>query len=198
MTVELSRVNSSHTLQRRIWHVAGGLLLIAPYGLGVVTRPTYAAVLWILVLLVLAVDVVRLRHPAANALFARALQKLLLPRDLTGLNGTTYFLAGILLAVVLFPRPEAVAGALFLILGDFAAGVVGRGWGRTRLWRSRKSLEGSAACFLTCLALGAAIVGWLPGSAGALAASIVELAETPIDDNLLIPPVAAATLWVFS
>lgn len=194
MTVEMARVRASHTLQRRFWHVLGGLLLVAPYAVGAVGRPSYALSLAVLLGLLLAVDLLRLRHPAANAFFTRVLRHLLLPRDLVGLNGTTYFVGGILLAVLLYPQRAAVTAALFLILGDFMAGVVGSAWGRTRPFRAGKSLEGSAACFLVCLALGLPLVGLSAAAGGALAATLVELAELPLDDNLLIPPVSGAVV----
>ena len=197
MSGEALAVRSRHTLLRRVWHVLGGLALVLPYASGALARETYAAGLALLLLALLAVDLLRLRHPATNALFTRLLRDLLLPRDLTGLNGTTYFVAGILLAVLLLPREPAVVGALFLVLGDSAAGVVGRRWGRTRLRRGGKSLEGSAACFVVCLLVAAPLVGWLAAVGGAAAASLAEALELPLDDNLLIPPLAGAVvLWL--
>ncbi len=190
------RVHTAHTLQRRVWHVTGGLLVLAPYALGLLRRETYGLILACALLALVVVDLVRLCWPPANALFTRALGRLLLPRDLVGLNGTTYFLGGILLAVLLFPQPVAVAAALFLILGDLVAGIVGRAWGRTRPFPGGKSLEGSAACFLVCLAAGYPLVGWA-AAGGAFAAAAVEFVALPLDDNLLIPPVAGAVLvWL--
>jgi glycerol-3-phosphate acyltransferase PlsY len=191
-------VRPTHTLQRRFWHVIGGLLVLAPYALALVQREAYAAALALVVALLLAVDLVRLRSPRTNAFFARVLRHLLLPRDLTGLNGTTYFLAGILLAVLLFPRLHAIAAALFLVVGDFAAGVVGRAWGRTRPRPGGKSLEGSAACFAACFAVAFPLVGWPAATGGALAAALVEYAPLPLDDNLLIPPLSGAVLHLLA
>ncbi|MFN2432631.1 MAG: diacylglycerol/polyprenol kinase family protein [Gemmatimonadota bacterium] len=197
MTLAAAGVRARHTLLRRLWHVAGGLLLLAPYASGTVGRRTYALVLALLLLGLLAVDLVRLRHPRTNELFVRTLSGLLLPRDLRGLNGTTYFAAGILLAVLLLPRLPAIVSVLFLVLGDIAAGVVGRAWGRTRFKPGGKSLEGSLACFVVCLAVATPLVGWLAAAGGALAAALVEYAEVPLDDNLLIPPVSGAVLlWL--
>ncbi|HEY7529487.1 MAG TPA: hypothetical protein VIC56_02275 [Gemmatimonadota bacterium] len=189
-----AEVAATHTLHRRLWHVGGGLAALAPYWAGLVERDTYAAALAVAVAVLLGTDVVRLRHPGANAFFSRRLRRLLLPRDLTGLNGTTYFLAGILTAVLLFPRSAAIAAALYLIVGDFAAGVVGRAAGRTRLRPGGKSLEGSAAGFVAGVLVAFPVVGWAAAAAGALAATVVEFADLPLDDNLLIPPVSGAVL----
>ena len=197
MTADLAPVGSSHTLYRRFWHVLAGLLTIAPYGLGLMSRATFALVLTVGLACLLAVDLLRLYHPPTNALFARLFRPLLLPRDLVGLNGTTYYTAGVLLAVLLFPTRIAVTCVLFLILGDFAAGAVGGAWGRIRPIPGGKSLEGAAACFLVCLAVGAPLVGWGPAAAGAMAATVVEFLGLPVDDNLLIPPLSGAVLlWL--
>jgi dolichol kinase len=197
MTVDLARVDPSHTRLRRFWHVVAGLVVIAPYALGFVPRAAYALGLAVGLAMLLVLDLVRLRHPATNALFVRLFQPLLLPRDLFGLNGTTYYVAGVLLAVLLFPQRLAVTSVLFLILGDFAAGTVGRSWGRIRPLPGGKSLEGSVACLLVCLAVGVPLVGWGPAAGGALAATLVEFLGLPIDDNLLIPPVSGAVLlWL--
>ncbi len=197
MTVDLARVASSHTLFRRFWHVLAGLLVIAPYALDLMPRATYALVLVVGLACLLAMDLLRLYHPATNALFSRLFRPLLLPRDLVGLNGTTYYVTGVLLAVLLFPPRVAVTCVLFLVLGDFAAGAVGRAWGRLRPIPGGKSLEGAAACFVVCLAVGAPLVGWGPAVGGALAATAVEFLGLPVDDNLLIPPVSGAVLlWL--
>jgi dolichol kinase len=197
MTADLAQVASTHTLHRRFWHVLVGLVVIAPYALGWMSRRTFLLALAAGLVSFLAMDIVRLRHPATNALFSRLFRPLLLPRDLVGLNGTTYYTAGVLMAVLLFPQRVAVASVLFLILGDFAAGAVGRTWGRIRPLPGGKSLEGAAACFLVCLAVGGPLVGWGPAAAGALAATVVEFVGLPVDDNLLIPPVSGAVLqWL--
>jgi dolichol kinase len=197
MTRGIVAIPSTHTLYRRLWHVVGGLLLIAPYGLRWMDKADYTLVLGCLLAGMLIMDLLRLRLAGLNRAIMRLLGPLLLPREVGGLNGTTFFLAGILLAVLLLPRTEAMLGALFLILGDLAAGIVGRRWGRTRPWSGGKSLEGSAACFLVSLAVALPFVG--PGAAAgaALAAALIEFMELPLDDNLLIPPIAGAVLlWL--
>jgi glycerol-3-phosphate acyltransferase PlsY len=65
--------------------------------------------------------------------------------------------------------------------------VVGRAWGRARLFG--KTLEGTAACLLSCAVI-ALLVPHLPlraGWVGAGVAALVELLPIPVDDNLSIP-----------
>ena len=89
MTEAALGVRARHTLLRRVWHVLGGLALLAPYATGLVGREAYAAALAVLLTGLLAVDLVRLRHPATNDLFARLLRNLLLPR-LKPFSGTRH------------------------------------------------------------------------------------------------------------
>lgn len=102
-----------------------------------------------------------------------------------------------LAAVVLgwtVPRAIAAAALGYLVLGDAAAALVGRRFGRHRVWG--KSLEGSLACFLCCL-----VLGWmlLPGRplavfGGALVATLAEALPLPVDDNWSVPLLSAAAL----
>ena len=81
------------------------------------------------------------------------------------------------------------------------AAIVGKAWGRTRVFR--KSLEGALGGLAACLGWAAflALSGVLPWPvlvAGALAASLVELLPIPLDDNLgmtLLSGVVMRLLW---
>ncbi|MCX5796632.1 MAG: hypothetical protein NTY77_14155 [Elusimicrobia bacterium] len=93
-------------------------------------------------------------------------------------------------------RPRVVTAALLcLALGDAAAALAGKAWGRHRLPGSAKTVEGSLACLLVCLGVGwAAGLGAAAATGAALAATIVELLPTTrfFNDNLWMPVAAAA------
>ena len=101
--------------------------------------------------------------------------------------GSTYLLLAGLLAVEIFPQPIAAAAVGFTVLGDGVAALVGRAWGRPRLFG--KSLEGTAAGLAACLGWAAFLqtagfVAWPVALTGALVASLVEVLPIPLDDNL--------------
>ena len=103
-------------------------------------------------------------------------------------TGATYILLSVCLTVALFDKPTAVAALAFIIVGDTLAALIGRRWGRHRIWGG-KSVEG----FLGCLA-GTVVVAFLtPGNllivsvVGAVAAAIIEALPTGIDDNVSVP-----------
>src|SRR5690606_15579752 len=102
-----------------------------------------------------------------------------------------------------FPEPIAAAALAMLMVGDGAAAVIGRRFGRTRYPFSDKSVEGSLAFFV--LGLIAAVPFGTFGEAGlsvptlavgAFAAALVEALPVPVNDNLRVPLVAGAAMLV--
>ena len=161
---------------------------------------------WTLLLLVLAfgalaLDVLRLQEQRVKRLFRDILGGMLREHEEMGLLGSTYLLLAALLAVGLFPRPVAAAALGFTVLGDGFAAIVGKAWGRTRIFR--KTLEGAAGGLAACLVWGTflAATGHLPWGValvGALVASLAELLPIPLDDNLamtLMAGYAMRLLW---
>lgn len=130
---------------------------------------------------------------------------------------TAYALTVAVLLVVFWGKPElAAAGWLLLAVGDGAATIVGRRWGKRKLpWNPEKSWAGSLAY---CLAGTAVVFGILwPATAriiarrpweaarvvavvaigvaaAAFAAAVVESLRLPLDDNLLAPLVGVLVL----
>jgi dolichol kinase len=157
-------------------------------------------------------DVFRHFHEGFKQLFDRVITvHFLREHEKNGLIGSSYFIFGALLAIILFPKPVAIASLYILIISDAMAAIVGTGWGRTRIFA--KSLEGSIAFFVsgTIVVLLAmqdkplwgesAMQGHLWwGVLAVVGATVVELFPTGLDDNLTIPLVAGAIMmfgfWV--
>ncbi|KPJ49740.1 hypothetical protein AMJ40_04825 [candidate division TA06 bacterium DG_26] len=141
------------------------------------------------------VEVLRLRLPSLRAFFVDATQSLIRRHELTTLTGSTYLLISSSLCVLFVRKDIAIASISYLILGDTMAAIVGKRYGRVKVFG--KTLEGFAACFITCLIIGAVIPGIDFGIAlvGALVASLVEILPIPIDDNVRIPLMSAAAMW---
>lgn len=164
-------------------------------------RAEWTLLLALLALGALALDLLRLRERRVRRLFRDFFGGMLREHERFGLLGSTYLLMAALLAVDLFPRPVAAAAIGFTVLGDAFAAIVGKAWGRTRVFG--KTLEGALGGLAACLAWAVflAAVGYLPWTvlvAGALVASLTEILPIPLDDNLgmtLLSGVVMRLLW---
>ncbi|MGH7458384.1 MAG: hypothetical protein ACREKN_04770 [Longimicrobiaceae bacterium] len=137
--------------------------------------------------LAVAIDVSRLRLRGFRYGFLRRTRDMLRSRERKSFAGATYLALAYAAVAVLFPTPVAVAAMLYGALGDAAAALVGRRWGRHRT-TGGKSWEGALAGFAVCLGVGFLIPGVSPAAAllGAAAAAGLELADLPPDDNLWV------------
>ena len=161
------------------------------------------ALFWLslITLLFLILEISRFLFPQFNRQIFKNLKVILKQQERQSrILGTTYFLFGSLLTVILFAKPVAITALLFLVFGDAASAVVGIKWGRVKI--GKKTLEGGLAFFISCLFIAAIlkytylgldlkIVLW-----GAFVATLVELAPLPVNDNLSIPLCSALMMMV--
>ncbi|HQP97882.1 MAG TPA: SEC59/DGK1/VTE5 family protein [bacterium] len=175
---------------RRLYHLLGvPIALLYWWVLGEENRIAAVLILLLFFLGSLALDIMKWRSTSVRQWMTNRLGAIVVPRDMENLNSTTWYLLGCIVTIGLFSAPAAVCGILVLAVGDNAASIVGRLWGRHRI--GNKSIEGTAA-FL--------VVGFLAGLpfglpsaafASALAGSLAELFIERIDDNLTVPFFAA-------
>jgi len=140
-----------------------------------------------LVVAAVALDLLRIHERRVATFFRRFFGELIREHERFNLLGSTYLLMAALLAIEIFPQPVAAAAVGFTVVGDAFAAMVGRAWGRTRLFN--KSFEGALGGLGACLAWAAFLVagghlGWATALIGALVASLVEILPIPLDDNL--------------
>ena len=175
---------------RRIYHLSGiPISLIYWFCFGDEEKNTAILILLALIALYLGFDLVKWRSQRVRDWMVTRLSAIATPRDLKFLNSSTTYLIGCTLTIALFSAPAAVAGIFMLALGDNAASIVGRLWGRHRI--GDKSLEGTAAFlavgWLSILPFGSPLVALGAALFGAMA----ELLIKKIDDNLTVPLLAA-------
>ncbi|PKL59886.1 MAG: hypothetical protein CVV33_05535 [Methanomicrobiales archaeon HGW-Methanomicrobiales-4] len=104
-------------------------------------------------------------------------------------KGAFFFVFSSLVTLILFPSEITAISVLVLAVLDGVATLIGLRYGRIRII-NHKSIEGSGgAVIITFMAL-AFFMNPVQAAAISVVAGIVELAS-PIDDNLVIPPVVA-------
>jgi phosphoserine phosphatase len=108
-----------------------------------------------------------------------------------------FFAAGILLTLLVYPNPVNSAAIAMFALGDSAASVVGRAYGKRPLPFNRgKTLEGSTAGFIFAFLAGIFYIAPWKALIGAVAAMVVEYLPLPVNDNLITPILTGAVLTV--
>lgn len=167
-----------------------------PLAVWVLPRPAALALLLLGAALALATEAARTHVRWARHLFLRRTRRLLRTGERRGLAGATWMALSYLLAFLLLPLPVAVVAMLYNGLGDAAAAIVGKRWGRHRAaWG--KSLEGAGAGALVNLAAGLVVPGVPVGAAlaGAVAAAALEYFPLPFDDNVRVTLGGGFALW---
>ncbi len=155
-------------------------------------------ILIMIALALLIVDLVKIHQPRVRTYFTAFFGHLVRRHELSGITSSTYLVISALLATYLFEREVAAAALVYLIVGDTLAAMVGKAWGRTRIFD--KTLEGFLAGFVASLLAAWLIVPGIPLwvlAVGAFAAAVVEILPIPVDDNFRIPLVAGLVLeWL--
>ncbi|TQD24018.1 diacylglycerol/polyprenol kinase family protein [Methanolobus vulcani] len=113
---------------------------------------------------------------------------LLRKEEETSLAGHIYFTLGAIVAVSVYSENIAYAALLMATFGDMSAALIGKSFGKRRIFRNGKSFEGCVAEFTVDLVIGYALLS-NPEIAFimALVATAVETGFEKIDDNLAIP-----------
>ena len=179
-------------LRRKSIHLLG---LVLPILYVFTTRHTATIAVGALLAIVLGVELLKTLLPTFRVMFMRIFSPILRSQEQKGgLTGATYYLIGSFLCILLFDKTLAIVCLCFLTLGDLFAALIGKQWGRIKLF-SRKSLEGSLACFIVCTAV-ALLIGLHPVVAivGAFAATLIELLPTGVDDNITIPLISGLAM----
>mgnify|MGYP005858673593 CR=1 FL=1 len=189
------------TLYRGVFHiVAGSLPAIA---LLILPQLWAQIVLTAVTILLLLFEVARLRLPSLNKWFAAWSAPLLRLEEQHKFTGASYLLVGYLITVLVFPPDIAKLAVLFASLGDPAATIIGTWKGNNKMiWG--KSVEGTAACLLVCLAMGVTVTTTLNnpplliGTTGAIVATLFEALPLRLNDNLTISIGSAAVMMLVS
>lgn len=182
-------------LQRKAFHMLS-LCYLGAYKL--IGYPAITAWLIGWAVVVAFIEIGRLYLPKLNDFLFSMLGALSRKEERAHASGILHTTLGVLVLVLVFGwDPRVVSAAVWCVaVGDAAAALVGKKFGTIKLV-GPKSLEGSAACFASCLVICLAHGYPLPASVfAALAATAIELAPTTpwFNDNLWLPLGAAWAL----
>jgi dolichol kinase len=182
--------------------------LCIPMGYFFLPKTPSLLILFPFVLGAIMIDIIRLRKFPLHGFLSRLLDPILREHESKDFAGSSYILSASFFTILLFDKSAAVAAISFIILGDIAAALVGRSFGKTKIKFSLaknktdrncwKSLEGSLSCLCMCLVV-ALVVPHLPlwvGMVGALVATGVEGVTFPVNDNFSVPLISGLTMHI--
>ena len=182
---------------RKLFHLLGGLGLLSLYYL--LGRRSALVCYGVLVLVVLAIDITRLKFPDFNQFIFDRFGSFIRKNEASRLTGTAPYVLGIALTLLFYRSDIATTAICFLAFGDVAATAVGERYGRTKI-SGEKSLEGTLAFTAAAVAIGFLLpltgIHLMHGIilAGAIAAAGIELVPLPVNDNLVIPLVSGGVM----
>src|SRR4030067_638936 len=167
---KLSFKQASHEIRKDMHLVS----LSIPLGYYFLPKRTALLILLPIVLITLAGDIIRLKELPGSNLIKRIFGAMLRDHENSDLSGASYILSGATLTIAFFSKPVALAALGFIILGDIAAAVVGREYGRSTI--GDKTLEGSLTFFgvSVLVALLVPDLSFAIGIIGALTATIID------------------------
>ncbi|MBI4164034.1 MAG: hypothetical protein HY512_04175 [Candidatus Aenigmarchaeota archaeon] len=120
--------------------------------------------------------------------------------------GALLFYLGCFISFVLFPIPIAAASCSILAIGDSLSTIIGMKFGKIKIYNKR-TLEGSLAFFAGAILISLLFVDYKIALIGAVVGMVTELfgGSTKlknkawfIDDNLLIPTISGAAMFLVS
>ena len=180
-------------LLRKTTHLAGFFL---PLIYIVLDKSTMLLIGGCLVGIAVVVEFLKWVSKRFRDMFFRFFESILRKHERKGaITGATYYLVSTFLCIVFFDKNIAIVSIFFIVLGDTAAALVGRAWGRIKLIGD-KSLEGSAACFVVCAVISLFWLNPIIGIIGAFVATLAELLPLGVDDNLTVPIISGAVMQV--
>ena len=211
---------SSQEISRKLLHL---FALLMPIGIfyGPLLHLSGAMVTIILAILFfgsMILEFFRLRVPAVQKLFFAMFGSMLRKEESFKVTGSTWIIGAALLCSLLFSKTPYVSFIVLtlFVLGDAAAALVGISVGRIKI--GKKSLEGSLACFATCIIISLAVFPFIPGvldvwggkmpvliaAVTAFVITVFELVplyvapKLIINDNLAVPVIAGYVILLLN
>ena len=113
------------------------------------------------------------------------------------ISNISLFLLACIITIAFFAKQHAILALSMLVIGDMTAEIIGIKFGK-KIIVFKKSIEGSLACFVSCLLLGLLLMPFLNFSIyiiviAAAVATIVEMFSAWLD-NLTMAPIIALVL----
>ncbi|MBJ00821.1 MAG: hypothetical protein CME67_06265 [Halobacteriovoraceae bacterium] len=190
-------------IARRFFHLGCGVAIATLYWF-TFTHQQAIHILGFAASLLYVVEQIRISYPEMANKFIPITRFFMRAEEQLKESAMVPYVFAVLLTIITFPKPLALIAIYTLAIADPLSAVIGIRFGKRRIVE-HKSLEGSAAFFLSTFLISLGIFSLTLGSASflaisisfflALLASVFEMLPLKLDDNLTIPLFTAATGW---
>ena len=185
-------------ISRQMFHLALGLVIALLLMHGFIGKNL------ILIFIIVGLILSYLSTKSKIPIIYNLLQKFERKNDLEKFpgKGIIFYFIGVYISLLLFPREIAMASIMVLAFGDSVSHVYGLHYGKIKHPLSNiKFLEGTIAGFIAGFIGAWMFLPWHEAFFASFIAMIIEAVEIKIgaeqvDDNLIIPVVAGAVVWV--
>ena len=194
------QISFRRELLRKATHM-GALVIPGGYYFLHLDKTEALAIMIPVTIAMIFIDISRLRQWKFWKNFAsKIISPLVRNHELAGdFTGATYILTSFCIIIALYGKAIAIAAMAFTIVGDSFAAVIGRKYGRHKLFKT-KSWEGSLACLVGTLIVAFVVTG-IPLSivvTGAVIAAFVEAIPWGVDDNVTVPILSGLVMTILS
>lgn len=177
-------------IRRNVFHLAFGLILAY---LIVLLGTGYSIIVFgtcIVLGLIISEMMTKKVYVPVFSFFIRIMER----KNVRPGAGVIHFISGGFIALVFFGSEIAFISMLILAFADSFSTIVGLWIGKIRIYKKR-TLEGTTAGFVIAFVACTFYLPALTAFYACLVGSFVEL-FSPIDDNIAIPPVVGAVLFI--
>lgn len=189
---------NSFEWNRQLFHIFLGIAIVALLTYGLLDKEE------ILIIIVVGIVLSYLSKKVKIPIILQLLQRFERKEDLKKFpgKGMIFYFMGVYFSLLIFPKEVAMASIMVLALGDSISHLYGLHFGKIKHPLSKtKFLEGTIAGFLAGFIGALVFLPWHEAFFASLAAMIVEAIEIKIgaeqvDDNLIMPFVAGAVVWL--
>ena len=136
-----------HEIPRKLLHTSIGFITLWLYTQGINLKQV-TPVLVGMALFIGTFDFLRLRNKALNKAYCNVMGALMRESEINGVNGTIWYLLGLILVFSFASKDVALMAVLLLSWADTAASSIGRAYGHLTPKYKNKSLAGFMGAFI--------------------------------------------------
>jgi dolichol kinase len=135
----------------------------------------------------ITIEYIRLENRSFRKVFYTIFGVMLRRHELYNFSGASFLLTSAIFCIAFFPKDIAFLALCFLSIGDTFAALIGMTLGKRKFSFNKKSFEGAIGCFLSTFFFALFYINPLIAFFGALGATLAEIMNIPVDDNVRIP-----------